>query len=236
MFILELDNMIRFDSKHTLFGQAGLVSDKKVVLSKQLREIATAVLDSGTAWRYYQANMENFLVLAVAVFMCSGTARMQRITSHGEITMADDPDHDEMQRIFWAMQFLLVASIVILIVGTRRFALRTDLLTCTLLFVVDCVCVVHINFYAGAAPPRLLFSSVPPTPSPRLLPALRGRHLRRDVLRRLLGVRELEARHRVLPHERRRRLDRRRPARRRAARGRHGRHGQGRPLLNSLFT
>lgn len=166
MFILELDNMIRFDSKHTLFGQAGLVSDKKVVLSKQLREIATAVLDSGTAWRYYQANMENFLVLAVAVFMCSGTARMQRITSHGEITMADDPDHDEMQRIFWAMQFLLVASIVILIVGTRRFALRTDLLTCTLLFVVDCVCVVHINFYAGAAPPRLLFFVRPPDTVP----------------------------------------------------------------------
>ena len=149
IFILELDNMMQFGSKGTLFGKAGKDSNQKKFLSKQLRTIAAAVLDSGTKWRYYQANLENALVMTLSVFMTIGTCRMQRITSKGELTMSDDPDHKGMQETVHSMQFLLMLTVVVLIVATRRFALRSDLLTCAALFFFDSLVVVHINYYVG---------------------------------------------------------------------------------------
>ena len=104
MFILELDNLIKLDSKHTLFGRAGTASGRQRVLSRKLRTIAESVLKAGTMARKQEAVVENVLVCSLAVYMTVGTFRMQRITSRGELTMSDDPGHHHMVSVFWNMQ------------------------------------------------------------------------------------------------------------------------------------
>lgn len=149
MFILELDNLIKLDSKHTLFGRAGRASGREKVLSRKLRTIATSVIDAGTVGRKAEANVENFLVCSLAAYMTVGTFRMQRITSRGRVTMSDDPNHHGMVNIFWQMQYAMIGTVVTLVVFARRFALRLDAIYTIGLYLYDLFAVLITNYFVA---------------------------------------------------------------------------------------